>query len=285
LNALRPCRLMTGRDLDRLEIAAGELIAHILGGRAEAQDVKGAPDATIDFLILDLPNDDVVALEVTSAANSAVVSQNRAAFGRDWISPELGHNWMIGIGREDPKMSIRDLMTQVIPIVVLFERTGETAVEVRYDPQYQPRSPERSEEMHDAMVKMFDLGVYAARLWSEPEEGRPGQLIPSISQGLSSDPGQINELVVERAEKKIDKLRATEADERHLFVWMDSSHAEAELAFATLAPPPAPIIPEGIDVVWLVEPTGWPGSVRIWRLVPPDEWEVFPVPESYSLSL
>jgi hypothetical protein len=276
---------MAGRDLDRLEIAAGGLIAEILGGRAEPKDVRGAPDATIDLLIVDLPDEQVVALEVTSAANSAVVSQNRAAFGATWSSPELVHNWMVGIGRQDPTESIRDLMAQVIPIVVMLERTGETAVEVRYDPRYQPRPAERSDEMHDAMVKMFDLGVYAARLWSEPEEVRPGQLIPSISQGVSSDPGQINELVVERAEKKVDKLRAAEADERHLFVWMDSSHAEAELAFATLAPPPAPTIPKGIDVVWLVEPAGWPGSVRIWRLAPPGQWEVLPPPPGYSLSL
>jgi hypothetical protein len=190
---------------------------------------------------------------------------------------------MIGLSRLDPKRSIRDLMAEAIPIAVMFEGAGEKAVEVRYDPRWQPRPPARSNEMHDAMLKMFDLGVYALRQWSEPAAGEPGELFPSISEGVGSDAGQLNALVVERAETKVDKLRATDADERHLFVWVDSSHPAAEMAFSLLAPPPAPTIPEGIDVVWLAEPISWPGGVRIWRLEPPGQWEVIPPPEGYNL--
>lgn len=106
-----------------------------------------------------------------------------------------------------------------------------------------------------------------------------------IREGVSSDPSLLNDLVVDRANKKVEKLRAADATERHLFIWMDSTYPSAELAFATLAPPPAPSIPRDIDEVWLVEPTGWPNHVRIWRLRQFGEWEVIDPPEGYTLKL
>jgi hypothetical protein len=66
---------------------------------------------------------------------------------------------------------------------------------------------------------------------------------------------------------------------------MDSSHAEAELAFSTLRPPRAPTLPKGIDVLWLVEPTGWPNHVKMWRLRAGSEWEVIEPPEEFVLTL
>ncbi len=132
---------------------------------------------------------------------------------------------------------------------------------------------------------MHELGVSAIRQWNEPEGGTAGQLFLTISAGVSSDPDQLNEIVLERAEAKVKKLRETEANERHLIVWMDSSHAEAELAFATLPPPTAPTLPEGIDVLWLAEPTGWPNHVKMWRLRAGGEWEVIEPPEGFVLTL
>lgn len=276
---------MAGRELDPAEIAAGKLIAQMLGGRAVPTDVKGAPEKTVDFRI-DLPNLWTVALEITSAADSDVVSQLRAAFGNTWSSPELAHNWMVGLSGSDPKQNIRRLMDVVIPLAVMFERDGETGVEVRYDPRYRPKPDDISHEMHEARLTMFDNGVYAARKWNAPEAGKHGEIFLTMSAGVSSDAGLLNDLVVERAEKKVDKLRAAEADERHLFIWLDSSYPEAELAFATLPPPQAPAIPNGIDVLWLVEPTGWPDHVRIWRLRGmAGEWEVIEPPEGYTLGL
>lgn len=269
-----------------MEFAAGHLVAQLLGGHADPQDVPGAPSATVDFNVV-LPEGRVVALEITAAADSDVVAETVAAFGREWKSPELRNNWMIGIGRRvggDP-VPIRDVMAGMMPILALFERNDESTVEVRYSPRYRTKPPEVSNHVHDAMIEMFDLGVEVARVWSSPDPGEDGQIYPTISAGVSSDSAKINALVVERAEKKVDKLRAATADERHLFVWMDHSHADAELAFATLGPPSAPAIPAGVDVVWLVGPTGGPNGVRIWRLEPPGQWAIVPPPEAYSLEL
>jgi hypothetical protein len=273
-------------ELDRLEVAAGDLVSLLIGGRAVASDVPGAPDGTVDVIIEDLPCGRTAALEVTSAADSAVVSQIRAAFGRQWSSLDLTHNWMVGLHALEPTDNIRALMDQVIPLVVSVEHTGETSVELHYnDPRYMPRPAERTEAVHQAMLRMHELGVSAIRRWNEPEGGTAGQLFLSISAGVASDPDQLNAIVLERVEAKVKKLRATKADERHLFVWMDSSHAEAELAFSTLPPPKAPTLPKGIDVLWLVEPTGWPSHVKMWRLRAGREWEVIEPPDGFVLTL
>ncbi|MGD0198422.1 MAG: hypothetical protein ABSC56_11040 [Solirubrobacteraceae bacterium] len=278
---------MAGRKLDRWELAGGELIARLLGGRADPQDTEHAPDGTHDFNIVGLANNRVVALEITSAADPSVISQLNTAFGREWSSPTLANNWMIGIQQTSraPRASVRKVMSGMIPILELFERRGDTSVEVRSSPRHQPRAPGTTPEMHAARIEMFDLGVETARRWGTPEPRHPGAIYPTISAGTSSNPDNLNQLVADCAERKADKLRAASADERHLLVWIDSSHEDAELAFAKLRPPPPPTIPPGLDVVWLVGPTGGPDQVRIWRAKPPGAWEVCSPPSDYALRL
>jgi hypothetical protein len=276
---------VAGRELDPREIAAADLVTSMIGGRAVPKDVGDAPEKTVDFLIEDLPNLRTAALEVTSIADPRVVSQLQAAFGRTWSSPDLSQIWAVALSRSDPNQNITRLIKAMTPLLVMFEREGETKVEVDYSPRYQPKPAHISEEMHEARITMLDNGVSRAQVWNTPQQGKHGEILFMIREGVSSDPGLLNELVVDRAKKKVEKLRAMEATERHLFIWMDSTYPSAELAFATLPPPPAPSIPKDIDVVWLVEPTGWPNQVRIWRLRQLGEWEVVDPPEGYTLKL
>jgi len=67
--------IVAGRKLDRWELGGADLVARILGGRAVAQDTECSPDATHDFNIVGLATDRVVALEITSAFDPAIVSQ------------------------------------------------------------------------------------------------------------------------------------------------------------------------------------------------------------------
>ena len=113
------------------------------------------------------------------------------------------------------------------------------------------------------------------------------QASPHARSGAShelaqSDRVRRRKLVADCAERKVNKLVAAPADERHLPVWLDSSHEDAELAFGTLPPPPPPTIPQGIDVAWLAIPTDGPGGVRIWRLKPPGAWGLCPPPTGYA---
>jgi hypothetical protein len=237
----------------------------------------------VDCLIEDLLNLRTAALEVTSIADPKVVSQLRAAFGRTWSSPDLSTLWTVALSRSDPNQNITRLAGTMIPLLVMFEREGETKVEIDYSPRYQAKPAGMKDEMHEARIAMFDNGVSRAQVWNTPDEGKHGEILFMIREGVSSDPGLLNDLVVGRAKKKVEKLRDTEATERHLFIWMDSTYPSAELAFAILPPSPAPSIPKDVDVVWLVEPTGWPSHVRIWRLRQLGEWEVVDQPEGYTL--
>jgi hypothetical protein len=276
---------MAGRDLDPREIAAADLVMSMIGGRAVPKDDADAPEKTVDFLIEDLPNLRTAALEVTSIADPKVVSQLRAAFGRAWSSPDLSLIWAVALSRSDPNQNITRLVKTMTPLLVMFEQEGETKVEVDYSPRYRPKPAGMKDEMNEARITMFDNGVSRAQVWNTPEQGNHGEILFMIREGVSSDPGLLNDLVTDRAKKKVEKLRATEATERHLFIWMDSTYPSAELAFATLPPPPAPSIPNDVDVVWLVEPTGWPNHVRIWRLRHLGEWEVVNPAEGYTLKL
>jgi hypothetical protein len=234
----------------------------------------------VDFLIEDLPNLRTAALEVTSIADPKVVSQLRAAFGRTWTSPDLSLIWAVTLSRSDPDQNIARLVKRMTPLLVMFEREGETKVEVQYSPRYRPKPGGMKDELHEARVTMFDNGVSRAQVWNTPDQGKRGEILFMISEGMSSDPGLLNDLVVDRANKKVEKLRVTDATERHVFIWMDSTYPSAELAFATLPPPPAPPIPTEIDEVWLVEPTGLPRHVKIWRLRQLGEWEVVAPPRA-----
>lgn len=86
--------------------------------------------------------------------------------------------------------------------------------------------------------------------------------------GLSlSDVDAINRL--EHAGHNIAKLLAADADERHLFLWINASQADAELAMHTGPPPQTPPpLPAGVDVLWVHNESG-----RLWRVRPPAGWE------------
>jgi len=110
---------------------------------------------------------------------------------------------------------------------------------------------------------------------NEPASGETPLLLFSGHGGVGGNPEQVNALVEERAGAKAEKLLASGADERHLFVWIDSSYPDAELGMATMPPPDtSPSLPAGIDVVWAAT-GGMTNDLfgRLWRLKPPGGWE------------
>jgi hypothetical protein len=69
-------------ELDRMEVTAGDLVAQLLAGHEDPQDVPGAPSATVDFNVI-VPDGRLAALEITTAADADVVAETVAAFGQD----------------------------------------------------------------------------------------------------------------------------------------------------------------------------------------------------------
>jgi hypothetical protein len=70
--------------------------------------------------------------------------------------------------------------------------------------------------------------------------------------------------------RKLAQLSKAEADERHLFIWVEYAQAEtlAALAFADGTLPgvvwPEPVLPAPIDAVWVVD-AAFPTTIRIYR--------------------
>ena len=261
---------MSGQQLTEHELSAGNAVADVLQGRAIPRDIPGAPPGTHDFDI-ELEAGRRIALEVTSAADSSIISQREAAFGREWPAPGLEHDWWVSLreSRTTEPHSIARMMRQVPAILAVLQDEDVNDVETRtYLP---PTTPPR---IREATEELRRLDVAAAHRLGAPKNGEALVLL-GFRRGASANPDAVNELVAERAKAKLEKLLRSGADERHLYVWIDSTRAEADLAMATLPPPSSgPALPAGIDMVWAAT-FGWASQPeRLWRASPGGAWEV-----------
>lgn len=253
----------------------------MVGGQWIARDIDGAPERTHDFDI-ELPNGLRIALEVTTAAEPSVISQRHAAFAREWTNPRLTNNWWITI-RDSPartQNSITRVVQTMSPLLEQFERAGLTMVEPRREGRGKDRSATLPPEMEAERQEMLRLRVAAARAWGQPAAGEDAAILISFRRGLTGQSWDLNELVVARARHKLEKLLGADANERHLFVWLDNSQAAAELAMETLPPPsPGPPLPPGIDTVWLATIGSDSRVARLWQAGPREPWTVLTPPD------
>lgn len=266
---------MAGREPTDSELAAADIVGDALGGSWISRDGADAQGGMHDFDV-NLPDGRCIALEVTGAINEQAVRLSEAAYGiegreRRWPGPGLAYDWLIVIPQRP--IRIARLMKETVPILTLFEREGLTQIDTSVNPAYRTPALTTSPEVTEATFRMFKMGVIEARvLWERPTT--EAQLFVTIRSGFSADIGRVNELIIERAGPKLEKLIRAEAAERHLFVWLDGTEPEAELAVA-MGPSPAtpPGVPSGIDVVWLATPP-LTEPQRLWRVRPPDQWQV-----------
>jgi len=252
------------------EEAAGKIVAQQLGGTAVPRDVPGAANATHDFDI-ELSDGRRIPLEVTSATDEAIEALCRVALEKVWEAPSLVHHWWIGLPR-DGTLRIKPLMAEVIPYLEVLERHHIEEVGGALVKRLPPA--DAGEEVAAAARGVLELGITHANRLGHPKPGEAARVVASLHGGVGSDFDSMNDLVAKRAREKVEKLRAAPGDERHLFVWIRSS--DAELALATLPPPPStPVLPDGIDVVWVANAGGNPDAPfdRLLCLRPPGGWE------------
>jgi hypothetical protein len=272
---------MAGRKMDASELAAAEIVAAYLEGREEPRDVVTARDGTHDFDVL-LKDGRRVALEVTAAADHKRIAFDDRAFRTEWMAPELEHDWWLVLSRKvvGPPARVDRLVRQVLPLLRILEQHGITEVGRTW---FRPAETALSSEPIEAQAALLVLGTNVAHLLGPRRSPEAGQVFLSFSDGFGSDAGQLNSLVVAAAESNRSKLVEADADERHLFVWMNPSYSRAEAAASLghLGDGPLGLPPE-IDRVWLstqgvpnfgaVDVAGI-GVLRLWTVRPPGAWQ------------
>jgi hypothetical protein len=228
-----------------------------------------ATDSTPDFEVT-LPGGETIALKVTSSADEAVLRQAAQAFKRKWPAPSLNYNWWIGLGETPSGLlpKLKEVAVAVEQWLAACESAGVTEIEDA-----------------GAAPELAKFGVRFARRMEPPEHSHQPELLFSFLSAAQSAPDQVSSLVEAAAVSNAAKLRASAASERHLFVWIDGSTANAELAVALSPPPTAgPTLPGGIDVVWatsvvLLAPAG---VAPLWRARSTGTWEAIDPPVNVS---
>jgi hypothetical protein len=253
------------------EKAAGTIVARQVGGkRIIPRDIPGAPDGMHD-LDIELPDGRMIAVEVTFARQPKLVSIYATAFGKRWEAPSLSAHWQVAFESGKP-LDVPRLAAGIVPHLELLETLGVTEAGTVTSDAWR----RAGDDVASAIQQIAELGATHVRRWNEPTPGETPLLLFSGHQGVGGSPGAVNALVEERAGAKVKKLVASGADERHLFVWIDSSHSEAELGMATMPPPATtPSVPAGIDVVWAAT-SGITDKLfeRLWRLeLPEGQWD------------
>lgn len=268
---------MTGRKITAAEHRAAEAVVAFVGGTIVDRDVDGAPDKTVDFDVL-LTDGRVVALEITAASDPEVVRLHAQAFKFEWPAPLLLNDWQIGVKHPlgGPTINLRPVQKGIESILVVFEHNGVANV----GSVGMSRPPVGvNQDVTDATTEMFNLGVTMARVHRRAKAPGKAMVLNSIHGGHGSNANEMNELVEINAMANIEKLRDAEGDEKHLFVWIDSSRPEAELAMHLGQMPfGSPTLPEGLNTVWVgswgTVGIGKAGFERLLRIQPSGEWEM-----------
>jgi hypothetical protein len=230
---------------------------------------------------LHLPDGRTVALEVTRMSVPEVVEMWDAIEALDWACPELTHNWSIslrsaGRGRAGPQVK-RFRANAPAFLAVLEKNTAG-----RFGDILGTDDALRSEEERRAIDGLRRLGARSGGPVGQPASGPALVVVGTVGPGGTVDGRDVNEAVVREAANNLDKLLAAPGDERHLFVWADTTDPGANVAMATFARPDPPLLPDGINTVWVGL---WQRNVNLqsnastlWRVTPPGPWEILAVP-------
>ncbi len=248
------------KDWNEEDEAAQIVVGH-LGGVATQRDPGGGSTPIHDFDVA-VSAGQIVAVEVTRHTVPAEVEARAAVAGRDWKFPSLRYDWVIDmVGHYD----VRVVHGRVPSLLEAVEAASLEAVQLGKDPPPGPAS--------DALSALRALGARLLYRLSEATGGA-GRIIVGAAPVAGSTATDIVVDVAEHHANLADnsaKLASASAQERHLFIWVESNHHQvvAAMGFEFLPERP-PIIPEHIDTVWLATAFH---PAQVWRYVRGEGWE------------
>lgn len=234
------------------EAHAAQVLVAICGGATTRRDPGGGAVATHDF---DLQREDgtLLAVEVTRFNLEGELQQQAEISRSDPRFRGLRFNWHLGVtGTAD----IKRLRREAPNLIVELEARGIQSVQLDSSSAFGGDA---------VLTQLQSMGVRLLYTFDGTDD-RGGNLdIGSAPRVASSTPevaADVAELIALRR-GKAEKLAASTADERHLFVWVETSQLAAIAAMGTgVLPTRAPALPEAIDVVWLA--TGYEHP-RVWQ--------------------
>jgi hypothetical protein len=260
---------------DALEVGASSIVTAILGGTSTWTDSQGAPPKTPDYSI-QLPDNTLIALEVTSTNDSVVRALFSAVSKQDWESTTLSMSWAVSLPHAPVQM--KALRQQVEPHLLLLE--GDALDE--YGPATDATMLVRTSE--GAVRALRALGITAATAVAVPSGARAVIAVGFVGPAGHGNPDDVNRIVEAESVANSEKLLGAGASEGHLFVWVDPSHPEPAIPmFFGTTPSTPPTLAPGVDVAWIAtQPRGtsrdshW--AAELWRVAPPKPWEILKAP-------
>jgi len=222
------------------------------------------------------PDGRIEAMEVTSAASSAVSAMKAAA--NDLRKPYLGkveavkvrRCWLVTLAPRQNSKAVRPHLAKVHR--QLDERLAELEAQGMW--AFHRWSTSRQSNAGQALS---DLGVVAA--FGIPADPDPGIfLAPPHPAELEPVPARLlNDEIEANARANADKLGRSGCSERHLFVWVDDLHPlwtvfESMLLEEgwDLLPPTAPNLPPEVTTAWAATEMF---DTVVWQVQPPALWE------------
>lgn len=211
------------------------------------------PDGTHD-IDLWIPDGRRIAVEVTQIICGELVAQMRSE--ASWLTTTLQMDWWVELRDEHVRVKgLRDIVEAELAILEAI--MPPLAVDASTTQHYA--------EIEPIPRRLSEIGVVnVARLPVLPAQRGVGHVL--LRAGVRSF-APMEDAFPEINKAAVDnhaKLRRAQADERHLFVWIESPHPTAGTwSHGEDLPPISLQLPDGIDAVWLSPVRDGTDTVRI----------------------
>jgi hypothetical protein len=244
--------------------AAHLLMAKLAADDVMPRDIPGAPDGTHD---LDLKvGDRVLAVEVTTSADAEATSLWEAVHDREWEERSLSRSWGLTLGTDARVKRVKNQAPNHLRVLELNEVDRFSAGQA---------PPTRDSEVVSTLSSLFALRVVQG---IAVDSSPPRIVVATVGNGTWGGAEGLTEVVEREAVANADKLNRAEADERHLFIWLDWTSRQAQAAVSSIlrlgVAPPMPELPAGVNTVWVAPGAMIDGGSFLWSVTPPDPWDL-----------
>ena len=254
------------------EAVAARVLAELLGGTEVKRDTQNGPASSgMHDYDISLANGRLIALEITQEAD--VASRRQA----DYVQKHpleiagLGHNWSVEVNHRSDLTPVYECLSDILM------RLEE--LDIPYVNSFD------SEHKVPFLRMLRRLGIVSAHR-SEVSLGAASDvhIVPNLGSGWCSQSDEMTRIANSALCRKAEKLRKTDADERHLWIWIDFTRGIFDIPtmrdadeLPSTSPDVSPGSPgAGVDVVWIAVAAG--GYRAIWKF-DGQEWTVVELPE------